>query len=170
MATPRRSPANDANPHDFIEFSIGLIQDVFAISAPLYKKGLSLREIALRTGFSKTHIRKELLRGGVSLRESSRGTGGSDWRNFGKKSVKPPYGFCYLEGRIQKHPEEYPVLHLIHERWKAGYSLNSIACWLNKKRIPSPMKKDWSWNSVTNIIERFKNNTIVKRGNNYELR
>jgi hypothetical protein len=158
------------NYHDFIEFPICLIPNIFAVSAPLYRQGHSLREIAAQTGISKTKIRKELIRGGVSLRPTRSSLGGQNWRRAGKQAVKPPYGFCYFQGRVTKHPKEYPVLSLIHSRWKTGHSLNSIAKWLNGKRIPSPMNKKWSWNSVDNIVKRFKNKTIVLKGAEHELR
>lgn len=170
LAIPRRSPAISANPHDFIEFPLHLIPNVLAVTSPLYKQGLSLSEIADRTGIPKTTIRTELVRGGISLRPTRQDIRVQGWRKPGKGNVKPPYGFCFLEGLIVRHPKEYLVLHQIHSRWKAGQPLNSIATWLNGKRTPSPMNKRWSWNSVDNIVKRFKNKTIVFRGGKYELR
>jgi hypothetical protein len=60
MARPSCKLATDANPHDFIEVSLFVIDDIFAQTVPLYEKGLSLREIPDRTGFPKSSIRKEL--------------------------------------------------------------------------------------------------------------
>lgn len=80
-----------------------------------------------------------------------------------KTSWKSSYGFCYFEGEIIKHPKEYPVLLKIYQQWKLGINANSIADKLNKKRISSPMNKSWSWNSVKNIIDRFKMNSIVQK-------
>ena len=170
MVTPGRSCAMWSNPHDFIEFPFCLKENIFAKTAPLYEQGLSLREIELRTGIPKTTIRKALMRGDVSLRATETERRSHGWRNSGKRGVKPPYGFCYLEGEITRHPKEYSVLKIIHERWKQGQPANSIATWLNGKKIPSPMGKSWSWNSVTNIINRFKSKTIVIKGGSYELR
>src|SRR5665213_1061629 len=88
----------------------------------------------------------------------------------GKKNWKPPCGFCYFEGRITRHPKEYPVLLTIIRRWKSGQSANSIATWLNGKGIASPMNRNWSWNSITNIIQRIKSGELIKKGERYELR
>ena len=170
MVTHSRSPAMWANPHDIIGFPFHIKEDIFAISAPLYKQGLSLREIAMRTGFPKTVVRTELVRKGISLRPTRMTLKVQGWRRRGTTGVKPPYGFCFLEGQLARHPKEYPVLHIIHDRWKREVSLNSIATYLNSKKIPSPMGKKWSWNSVVNVIDRFKSGKIINRGGKYELR
>jgi hypothetical protein len=170
LATPRRSPAISAKYHDFIEFPFIVKGNIFAETKPLYTKGFSLREIELRTGIPKTVVRRELIRGGVSLRPTRMELKAEGWRKAGKSNVKPPFGFCYLEGRIVRNPKEYPVLHMIHQRWKAGLPANSIATWLNGKKVPSPMGKKWSWNSVVNVINRFKNGTIILNRGKYELR
>ena len=158
-----------ANPHDFIEFQFLLKANHFAKTAPLYKQGLSLRQIELRTGIPKSTIRVELVRGGVEMRPTHAEILSQGWRNSGKQNKKPPYGFCYLEGNITRHPKEYAILRLIWGKWKLDQSFNSIATWLNGKRIPSPMAKSWSGNSVKNIINRFKNKTVIKKGEEYEL-
>jgi hypothetical protein len=88
----------------------------------------------------------------------------------GKRGAKPPYGFWYVEGELIRHPKEYLILLKIIQRWEKGQSLNSIATELNNKKIPSPMGKKWSWNSIDNIIKRIKNGQLVKKGDNYELR
>lgn len=144
------------NPHDFIHFKYYYKENVFAIVAPLYEKGLSLREIENRTGYSKTKIRSVLIKGKVRLRPSSVEMESAKWGDRGKKGVKPPYGYCYLEGEIIRDPRKYPVLLDIIQRWKLGEPMNSIATWLNGRGIPSPMNKKWSWNSVKNIIDRFE--------------
>lgn len=170
MATPGRSPAIWSNPHDIIELSILVKADLFAELASRYEAGLSLREIAEETGIPKSSVRSELVRRGVTLREKTSASSPKVWRKTGKRNTKPPYGFCYFEGRIVRHPKEYPVLRQIHQQWKSGRNANSIAAWLNGKRCPSPMGKQWSWNSVVNILNRFKNGTISIKGGRYELR
>lgn len=132
--------------------------------ARLYKKGLSLRDISARLEIPKTVVRSELLKGGISLRASTKELNSRASGQAGKMATKPPYGFCYFEGEITKHPKEYPVLQQIHKQWKFGINANSIADKLNEKRIPSPMNKEWSWNSVKNIIDRFKMNKIIQAG------
>lgn len=158
------------NPHDIIHFSYFVKENLFAKIEPLYRQGLSLREIASQTGIAKTTIRKELIHGGVPLRTLTDGKKGSLWRKSGKVCMKPPYGFCYFEGQLTKHPKEYTVLKMIYERWKSGQNANSIADTLNGKKIPSPMNKRWSWNSVINIIDRFKKGTVALKEGTFELK
>jgi hypothetical protein len=153
-----------ANPHDFISFSYLEKQAAIPEMARLYKKGLSLRDISARLEIPKTVVRSELLRTGISLRASSKDLNSNPKRPKGKLATKPPYGFCYFEGEITKHPKEYPVLQSIHKQWKLGVNANSIAEKLNEKRIPSPMNKEWSWNSVKNIIDRFNAKKIIQSG------
>ncbi len=119
--------------------------------------------IATRLEIPKTVVRSELLKGGISLRASSREQKKTIQNQKGKASWKPSYGFCYFEGEVTKHPKEYVVLLKIYQQWKLGINANSIADKLNEKRIPSPMNKCWSWNSVKNIIDRFKEKSIVQR-------
>jgi hypothetical protein len=76
----------------------------------------------------------------------------------------------YFEGRVVKHPKEYPTLLQIINLWKSGRSLNSIATKLNEKRVPSPMSKTWSFNSIDNVIKRIKSGHLVQNGDQYELR
>ena len=169
--TSRRSPAISPKYHDFIEFTFPVKEALFAKLSPLYLQGLSLLEISDQTGIPKTTIRNELIRGGISLRPLRSETLAQSWRKrSGKSNTKPPYGFCYLLGNLTKHPKEYPVLLLIHSRWKSGTALNSFATLLNGKRIPSPMNKDWSWSSINNIVGRFITKTIISKGGKLELR
>jgi len=153
-----------SNPHDFISFSYLEKQAAFPKMARLYQKGLSLHDISAELEIPKTVVRSELLKGGISLRASTKEQNSSTRRQVGKMATKPPYGFCYFEGQITKHPKEYPVLKSIHNQWQLGVNANSIADKLNEKRTPSPMNKEWSWNSVKNIIDRFKMKKIIQTG------
>lgn len=148
--------ANVRNPHDTIQYFGKVISDHTDKIKALYGQGLSLREIESRIGISKTKIRTMLIRANVPLRPTSAEQASVHWRTRGKRGIKPPYGYCYLEGQIVKNPRMYPILLHIIERWKSGHSLNSIATWLNGKGIPSPMCKKWSWNSVNNVILRHQ--------------
>lgn len=56
----------------------------------------------------------------------------------------------------QQQPKEYPFVLEIIVRWKSGQSMNSIATWLNKLIIKSPMNKKWSLNSIDNIFKESK--------------
>jgi hypothetical protein len=170
MATSRRSCAMLLESHDFIHLKNCNPQSYTPKAVKLYKMGLSLREVEDRLGLSKTKIRDLLIEAGIPLRpmrdEPGRGTSGTR----GKGNAKPPYGFCYFEGRISRHPKEYPTLLNIISRWKSGQSANSISTWLNGKGVASPMNRSWSWNSVTNIIERVNSGRLIQKGDHYEFR
>lgn len=170
LATSRRSCAMSPDPHDFIALRISNCKIQVAKILQLYRKGLSLRDIESREGLCKTRIRSILIRSKVPLRPMREDVALASRGTRGKKNSKPPYGFCYFEGRITRHPKEYPVLMTIIRRWKSGQSANSIATWLNGKGIASPMNRSWSWNSITNIIQRIKNGSLIPKGDQYELR
>ncbi len=131
---------------------------------------MSLSDIEAHVGISKGKVRGLLLRAGISLRNQHDEIGRISQRTKSKKAAKPPYGFCFYEGQIVKHPIEYPHLLSIIQKWKTGHSLNSIATWLNGKKVRSPMGKQWSWNSIANIIQRIKTGQLVEKGGKYELR
>ena len=156
--------------HDFIHLTISNTIDHSTKIADLYKKGNSFRDIEKLLSISKTKIRATLLRLKIPIRPALQESRRATQRIAGKKNVKPPYGFTYFEGRVVKHPKEYPTLLQIIGLWKSGQSLNSIATKLNGKRVPSPMGKTWSWNSIDNIIKRIKNGHLVQTGDQYELR
>jgi hypothetical protein len=127
--------------------------------AELYQAGHSLRDIAKQIDLSKAKIRNLVLRAGIPLRAVRDEKGRLALGTRGKRGTKPPYGYWYLHGQLQRHPEDYPVVLEIIERCKAGQSRNSIATWLNRRGIRSPMNRKWSWNTVANILERLKNET-----------
>jgi hypothetical protein len=156
--------------HDFISLRINKLRQYDSKVVRLYKMGLSLREIESQEGLPKTTIRSMLIRSKVPLRPMREEVARVSKGNRGKKNWKPPFGFCYFEGRITRHPKEYPILLTIIRRWKSGQSANSIAKWLNGQGIASPMNCSWSWNSVTNIIQRIKTGKLIQKGERYELR
>ena len=156
--------------HDFIHLEISNYNQQTPEVIKLYENGLSLRDIEARLGISKTRIRGLLIKAGISLRDSAQEKQRATQGSRSKKAVKPPYGFCFYEGRVVRHPKEYPHLLSIIQRWKSGRPLNSIATWLNGKKIRSPMGKQWSWNSIANIIQRIKLGQLIENGGHYELR
>ena len=139
-------------PHDSVGLNFRISPNLVGEIISRYREGLSLRQIALETGISKTAIRGRLIQAKISLRPSCTKGQPSPLQEVGKRSAKPPYGFAFLEGRLVRHPDEYPVFNLIHQKRKSGMSVNSIATWLNGKGIPSPMKRQWSWASVRSAL------------------
>lgn len=159
-----------SKPHDFIQLTFSNSTELDENIAELYKKGNSFRDIELLTGISKTKIRRRIIQLQVPIRPRHEESGKALRAPVGKKNTKPPYGFVYFEGRVVKHPKEYPVLLSIINQWKLGQSLNSIATKLNGKRVASPLGKTWSWNSIDNIVKRIKSGQLVQNGDQYELR
>lgn len=141
-------------PHDFIQLTFRNYDKYLGKVAELYTAGNSLREISRIVDLSKTKVRELVLRAGITLRSMRDEKGRLIVGTRGKRSVKPPYGFWFLNGVLQQHPKEYPVVLEIVERWKSDQTMNSIATWLNRRDVKSPMNKKWSWNSVKNVINR----------------
>ncbi len=156
--------------HDNTEFFVLVKEGIFDKVAPLYEQGLSLREIQVQTGISKTTARKALLNGGICLRDPHPTSFSNKWKAKGKQAASPPYGFCYFQGTVVPHPKEYETLHLIHKLWQKGINSNAIATELNGRRIPSRMAKQWSWNAVKNIVDRLMKKQIILSGGKYEFR
>ncbi len=159
LVTPSLQQAMWPRAHDFIYLEIRNYDKYLAQVAELYASGNSLREISRIVDLSKIKVRDLVLRAGIPLRSMRNEKGQLVLESRGKRNVKPPYGFWFLYGEVQKHPKEYSVVLEIGERWKSGQSRNSIAALLNRRGIKSPMNRKWSWNTVTNILERLKNET-----------
>lgn len=159
MVTSACKQAMWNEPHDFIHLEIRNNDTHLEKVAELYKSGHSLRDIAKQIDLSKTKIRDLVLRSGIPLRTVCNEKGRLVLGTRGKRGTKPPYGYWYLDGQLQRHPKEHPVVLEIIGRWKAGHSRNSIATWLNGRGIKSPRNLKWSWNTVTNILECLKNET-----------
>lgn len=170
MVNPAMRQAVFANPHDSIHLSFFKKLSPDPKVAELYLKGNSLRDIAKRVFMSKTAVRDMLLQLKIPLRTSAQENYKASQFYIGKKNVKPPYGFAYFEGRVVKHPKEYPHLLQIINLWKKGIALNSIAKKMNELKVPSPMNKKWSFNSIDNIVKRIKTGHLVQNGDQYELR
>lgn len=138
--------------------------------AEFYRKGLSINDIHRQTGTAPSTIRDFLVREGVELRPTRIAQATPTWSAPGKLNVRPPYGFCYFQGRVVPDQREHENLLLIHRLWREGMNPNAIADRLNAKRIPPRSAKAWNRNSIANILERFKSETIVIKGDICELR
>jgi len=136
----------------------------------LYKKGLSLPDIAKQTGKAKSTVRAALLKAGIELRPKASLPVQATWREPGKRNIRPYYGFCYFQGRVVPDPREYENLLLIHRLWKQDTNPNRIAEILNAKKIPARSASLWNRNSVVLILERFEIGIISIKGDEYELR
>jgi hypothetical protein len=81
---------------------------IFGICAPLYTKGMSLREIAKQIDLPRTTIKAALNAGGLPMCSAT------EANNSNSKSSRPMkagvFGYAYLEGRPVKDPQEYKVV------------------------------------------------------------
>lgn len=170
MVNPVIRHAMFTEPHDFIHLQFRNSKAEHPKIIELYNKGLSLREIESQCGVAKSVVRKILIKSQIPLRSFAKENPNRADFITAKRGAKPPYGFWYIEGCLVRHPKEYPVLLQVISQWKKGQPLNSIATQLNSKKVPSPMGKKWSWNSIDNIIQRIKTGHLVQKGDHYELR
>ena len=143
-------------PHDHIELSIKTHDRIYEKCAPLYEKGMSLREIARQTGIPKTTIRETLNAKGMVLRNYVRGLNTSPSRTREQKPGRPPYGYGYLNGKLMKDPREYSVVQQILLIWSSGKSFQAITTQLNNQGTVSRNRKKWTRCVVRSIILRHK--------------
>ena len=159
-----------AQPAVIIELPESENPGIYENFAELYLKGHSLREIAHQTGTAKSVIRRRLLSDGIKLRSHIAVPFTSKKIAAGKSNIRPPYGFCYFQGRIVPDQKEYRNLLLIFRLWKSDTNPNRISDLLNEKNIPPRIATCWNRNSVINILTRFENKQIVSKGGQLELR
>lgn len=150
---PTKRPSK---PHDIIGFFANTKDRIFEVCAPLYARGLSLREIERQTGFVKTTIKKTLNSRGLTLRNyhSRRKPKEKD-----PKVMRPgtiPFGFAYLEGKLVKDPKEYKTVLQIQKLWKSGKSCSAIATVLNNQKTPTRMGKGWGKSVIARILKRHE--------------
>ncbi|OYZ24222.1 MAG: hypothetical protein B7Y39_02010 [Bdellovibrio sp. 28-41-41] len=74
-----------------------------------------------------------------------------------KNSAPPPYGFCYLDGQLQKDPREYPTLQIIEKQRQLGRTPTEIAKFLSDKGFKTRHGVSWRQAHVFNIVQRLKN-------------
>ena len=137
-----------------------------------YKNGSSALEIGRQFSCSKQKILSILKKAKVNRRPAKVVTTRTAvMKQHAKSGAKPYYGFCYLDGKLTKHPLEFPVLLKIHFLWASGKSIHQINQELDKQKIKSREGKKWSWAAIRNIVERFeKKILIISKGGKYELR
>lgn len=138
--------------------------------ADLYRNGHSLRDISKLTGKAKSVIQRSLTSSGIELRSNISTPFFQNKKENGKSNIRPPYGFCYFQGRVVPDQREYENLMLIFQLWKQGSNPNRIADTLTEKKIRPRLAKSWNRNSVINILTRFENKQIILKGGQLELR
>lgn len=170
LGDPRTSISEHWQPLESIEFVVSEKTDFSKEFVEKYQNGFSVGEIAAEYGCSKHKILIALKRHHVSMRPKVAFKTTEARRYGGKSASKPYYGFCYFEGKLTKHPNEFPVLQLIHRMWQHGKSAHYINLELDKRRFKSREGCQWSWAAIQNIIKRFEEKKIVlHKGGRYEL-
>lgn len=128
--------------------------------APLYRKGLSVTDIADQTGLARTSIWNSLRAHKAEFRPQDP-ISYDRWRQgYGKMRARPPYGFSYFQGEIIKDPVEFPTLLLIQSLMRQGMSISSIVRRLEAKGLKSRMKKPWSYNVIKAVIGRLHDSSL----------
>ncbi|MEZ4872695.1 MAG: recombinase family protein [Bdellovibrionales bacterium] len=139
--------------HDFIELSPRTQSRIYEKCAPLYEKGLSIRDIEERTGIPKSTVREALTKSGVSLRNPLNGNARHIDRLHTKRGGHTPYGYAYLDGQLLIDPKEQIIVRKILKLHQSGMSGNAIATELNCQKIPSRTGKTWRPCVVRRIIK-----------------
>ena len=146
------------HPHDFITLTPRTKHRIYERCAPLYEKGLSLRDIEVRTGIPKTTIRETLNSSGFALRSFSIGSEKAGDRKQSKRCGHTPYGFAYLDGQLVIDPKEHLIVRKILKLHQSDKSNQAIADELNNQKIPTRLKRKWQKSVIHSIIKRHKEN------------
>lgn len=152
---------NHIQVHDFIQLSIDELTHLAAKFRPLYAQGHSLKEISAMAGVPYSTLRNQFAKDGVTFRPNKSVSSGDIFRRHFKSSAPPPYGYCYIDGGLQKDPREYPTLQIIEKQWQRGANPTDIAKYLNKLGKPSRTGKIWKQPTVYNIVERLKSQSAT---------
>lgn len=97
---------------------------------------------------------------GVTLRPNKSVSFLGNKRQTFKSGAPPPYGYCYLEGRLQKDPREYPILQMIEKQRQFGRTPTDTARLLQGNGYKTRHGKDWTQAHVFNIVQKLKNKLI----------
>ncbi len=142
--------------HDFIEIRVHTISQENLELKVLYEKGRSIKEIAALMNLAYSSVHRQLAKQKVTFRANKSVKVLDIQRQTFKNSAPPPYGFCYLDGRLQKDPREYPILQIIEKQRQIGQTPTEIARYLEGKGIKTRHGKSWRQAHVFNIIQRLK--------------
>lgn len=153
---PGHSISEHHHPHDFIELSLRTTERIFEKCAPLYEKGLSIRDIEAATGIPKSTVRETLTKSGMTLRNPLNGNAKHIDRLHTKRGGHTPFGYAYLDGQLVIDPKEQIIVRKILKLHQSGLSGNAVAEELNRQKIASRTGKTWRPCVVRRIIKSNK--------------
>jgi transposase InsO family protein len=123
---------------------------------PIYKQGISLREIERQTGFAKTTILNTFSSTGLPRRKNKSAKKIRIKRQFVTKGGPVPYGYAYHEGKLVVDPKEYKVVLEIYRQWQKRKNYRAIARYLNDQQITTRAGKKWTNEIIKRIINRHE--------------
>ncbi len=145
-------------PIEYIEYRCSRKDTINKIVAPLYEKGLSLRQIAQEAGIPKTSVRGALISQGIGLRPHTKLAATLPKKARAMRIGVPPYGFYWLRGRLVVDPKEIENVCLIIQLWQSRETFAVIVRRLNELKKKTRCGGKWDHSLVRNIILRHKNN------------
>jgi DNA-binding CsgD family transcriptional regulator len=120
----------------------------------LYRKGVSLNEIARIVGRSKAKVRRVLHSHGcwtgVKIAEGVY----TSWRKTGRTRAQLYFGYTYYMGQLAEEPREQQILILIRRLVSEGKNATEIAKHLNTQGMKPRRAKKWHRNSIFKILRR----------------
>lgn len=146
--------------HDFIEIQVHLISQENPEMKAFYEQGHSIEDVGRLLGLSFSTVRRQLLKQRVTLRSNKSVIFIGNQRQTFKSGAPPPYGYCYLDGALQKDAREYPVLQIIDKQRQIGRTPTEIARYLADRKFKTRHGKLWNQALVFNIVQRLK--TLAK--------
>jgi len=151
-------------PHEIIELPFSYKTNKVEKLAEFYGSGLSLGEIAKRTGIPKGAVRQTLMEGGVGVRTFRKNQKQSFNLTQVMRAGNTPYGTCYLDGKLVVDAREHQVVLNMYRMWLSGKSLRAIARTLNEQKIPTRFSKSWKHEVIKKIIERHEHDQKKVKG------
>ncbi|MEZ0392936.1 MAG: hypothetical protein ACAH59_12020 [Pseudobdellovibrionaceae bacterium] len=150
------STCNLTQVHDFIEISIHTISVENPEMKVFYEQGHSIEDVARLLGLSFSTVRRQLVKQRVTLRPNKSVSFIGNQRQTFKSGAPPPYGYCYLDGALQKDAREYPVLQIIDKQRQVGRTPTEIARYLADRKYKTRHGKVWNQALVFNVVQRLK--------------
>ena len=122
----------------------------------LYDQGHSIEDVARLLGLSFSTVRRQLVKLRVTFRPNKSVSFIRNQRQTFKSGAPAPYGYCYLDGSLQKDAREYPVLQIIEKQRQIGRTPTEIARYLHNRKFKTRHGKVWNQALVFNVLQRLK--------------